>query len=204
MNKLLTVLLATASTCAFAHDNWTSANGEPVKNSTGLCWRDANWTPATSHPDCDGALKAQPRVMATLPTPKVITPTPPVPAPAPVPKQVISKVTYSADALFDFDKSVIKPDGKATLDNLVAKLSSVKLEVIIVVGHTDSVGSDAYNNKLGQRRADAVRAYLISKGIEKNRVYTESKGERQPVADNKTKEGRAKNRRVELEVVGTK
>lgn len=201
MNKLLTTLLVAASTSAFAHDNWTSANSEPVKNSTGLCWRDANWTPATAHPDCDGALKAQPRVTATLPAPKVTAPTP---APASAPTQVISKVTYSADALFDFDKSVIKPEGKVTLDNLVTKLSSVKLEVIIVVGHTDSVGSDAYNNKLGQRRADAVRAYLISKGVEKNRVYTESKGKRQPIADNKTKEGRAKNRRVELEVVGTK
>jgi OOP family OmpA-OmpF porin len=202
MNKLLTTLLVAASTSAFAYDNWTSTTGETVKNSTGLCWRNANWTPATAHPDCDGALKAQPKVVATLPV-TVVT-SAPVPTLAPAPKQVVSKVTYNADALFDFDKSIIKPAGKATLDDLIAKVSNVKLEVIIVVGHTDSVGSDAYNNKLGQRRADAVRAYLISKGVEKNRVYTESKGERQPVADNKTKEGRAKNRRVEVEVVGTK
>jgi OOP family OmpA-OmpF porin len=208
MNKLLTALLVVASTGATAQDNWTSANGEPVKNSTELCWRNANWTPATAHPDCDGALKVQPRVTATLPaptTPKATpAPAPTTPKATPAPAQVISKVTYSADALFDFDKSVIKPAGKATLDDLIAKVSKVKLEVIIVVGHTDSVGSDSYNIKLGQRRADAVKAYLISKGVEKNRVFTESKGEKQPVADNKTKEGRAKNRRVELEVVGTK
>jgi OOP family OmpA-OmpF porin len=87
---------------------------------------------------------------------------------------------------------------------LVGKVKAINLEVIIAVGHTDSVGSDSYNQALSVRRAEAVKAYLISKGIEKNRVYTEGKGEKQPVADNKTAEGRAKNRRVEIEVVGTR
>ena len=76
--------------------------------------------------------------------------------------------------------------------------------MIIAVGHTDSVGGDEYNQKLSIRRSEAVKAYLVSKGIETNRVYTEGKGEKQPVADNKTAEGRAKNRRVEIEVVGTR
>lgn len=115
-----------------------------------------------------------------------------------------TKVTYAADAFFDFDKAVLKPAGKAKLDDLVSKVKGINLEVIIAVGHTDSVGSDAYNQKLSVRRSEAVKAYLVSKGIEKNRVYTEGKGEKQPVADNKTKEGRAKNRRVEIEVVGTR
>jgi OOP family OmpA-OmpF porin len=113
-------------------------------------------------------------------------------------------VTYAADAFFDFDKSVLKPAGKAKLDDLVSKVKGINLEVIIAVGHTDSIGTDAYNQKLSVRRAESVKAYLISKGIEKNRIYTEGKGEKQPVADNKTKEGRAKNRRVEIEVVGTR
>jgi len=113
-------------------------------------------------------------------------------------------VTYASDAFFDFDKAVLKPEGKAKLDDLVGKVSGISLEVIIAVGHTDSVGADAYNQKLSVRRAEAVKAYLVSKGVEKNRVYTEGKGEKQPVADNKTKEGRAKNRRVEIEVVGTR
>ena len=89
------------------------------------------------------------------------------------------------------------------MDDLTAKVKDINLEVIIAVGHTDSVGSDAYNQKLSVRRAEAVKAYLVSKGIEKNRVYTEGKGEKQPVADNKTAAGRAKNRRVEIEDVGT-
>ena len=114
------------------------------------------------------------------------------------------KVTFAADAFFDFDKSVLKPEGKAKLDDLVSKMSGLNLEVIIAVGHTDSVGGDAYNQKLSVRRSEAVKSYLVSKGVEKNRVYTEGKGEKQPVADNKTAEGRAKNRRVEIEVVGTR
>jgi len=80
----------------------------------------------------------------------------------------------------------------------------MNLEVAIAVGHTDSVGTDAYNQKLSIRRAEAVKAYMVSKGIEVNRVYTEGKGEKQPVADNKTAAGRAQNRRVEIEVVGTR
>ena len=113
-------------------------------------------------------------------------------------------MTFAADAFFDFDKAVLKPEGQAKLDDLVSKMSGLNLEVIIAVGHTDSVGTDAYNQKLSVRRAEAVKAYLVSKGVEKNRIYTEGKGEKQPVADNKTAEGRAKNRRVEIEVVGTR
>ena len=98
----------------------------------------------------------------------------------------------------------MKAEGRAKLDDLVGKVKGISLEVIIAVGHTDSVGSDAYNQKLSVKRAESVKAYLVTKGIEKNRVYTEGKGEKQPVADNKTSEGRAKNRRVEIEVVGTR
>ena len=186
--KNLAAFVATAAlaTAAVAQnvDNWRNASGDVWKNSTGLCWRDANWTPATAAPGCDGAVAAAPKAAA--------------------PVAAASKVTYAADAFFDFDKSVVKPAGKAKLDDLVSKVKGINLEVIIAVGHTDSIGTDAYNQKLSVRRAEAVKAYLVSKGIEKNRIYTEGKGEKQPVADNKTKEGRAKNRRVEIEVVGTR
>lgn len=183
-------------------DNWQNGTSELVwKNGTNeLCWRDANWTPATAAADCDGALKPVAAAVAPAATP---APAAPAPAPAPAPA-VASKVTFSADAFFDFDKAVLKPEGKAKLDDLASKVKGINLEVVIAVGHTDSVGSDAYNQKLSVRRAEAVKAYLVSKGIEKNRVYTEGKGEKQPIADNKTKDGRAKNRRVEIEVVGTR
>ena len=90
------------------------------------------------------------------------------------------------------------------LDDLVAKLKGTALEVIIAIGHTDSIGSKEYNQKLSVRRAEAVKAHLVSKGIEPNRIYTEGKGLTQPIADNRTAAGRAKNRRVEIEVVGTR
>ncbi len=184
--------LATAAG-AQSVDNWKNGTNELVwKNGTNeLCWRDANWTPATAAAGCDGALQAAAPVKAAEP------------AKAVAPVAAASKVTFAADAFFDFDKAVLKPEGKAKLDDVASKVGGINLEVIIAVGHTDSIGSDAYNQKLSVRRAEAVKAYLVNKGIDKSRVYTEGKGEAQPVADNKTKEGRAKNRRVEIEVVGT-
>ncbi|MBA2674070.1 outer membrane protein OmpA [Ramlibacter sp.] len=187
-------------------DNWQNGTGEYVwmNGTRELCWRDANWTPATAAKGCDGALVPPPPPPPPAPAP-VAVPAAPAAAPAAAPQPpAATKVTYAADAFFDFDKSVLKAEGKAKLDDLIGKIKGINLEVIIAVGHTDSVGTDAYNQRLSVRRAEAVKAYLVSKGIEKNRVYTEGKGEKQPVADNKTAEGRAKNRRVEIEVVGTR
>lgn len=203
LNKVAMLIASTAlATAAGAQsvDNWMSGSGIAVKNGTNeLCWRDANWTPATAVQGCDGAIAApKAAAPAAAPAPAAAAPRPAAPAVA------ATKVTYAADAFFDFDKAVLKPEGKAKLDDLAQKVKAINLEVIIAVGHTDSVGTDTYNQKLSIRRAEAVKAYLVTKGIEKNRVYTEGKGEKQPVADNKTKEGRAKNRRVEIEVVGTR
>ena len=139
------------------------------------------------------------------PPPPAAKPAPEAPKPAPEkPKPVAEKVTFAADVLFDFDKAVIKPEGKSKLDDISNKVKGINLEVVIAIGHADSVGSDIYNQRLSVRRAESVKAYLQSKGLEANRVYTEGKGEKQPVADNKTRDGRAKNRRVEIEVIGTR
>jgi len=217
LNKVAMLIASAAlvtSAGAQSVDNWRASDGTVWKNGTsGLCWRDSSWTPATAAATCDGAIapmvakaavvepmapKAAPAAVAPVAAPAAAAP---VAAPAAV---AATKVTYAADAFFDTNKAVIKPEGKAKLDDLTGKVKGVNLEVIIAVGHTDSDGSDASNQKLSVKRAESVKAYLVSKGIEKNRVYTEGKGEKQPVADNKTKEGKAKNRRVEIEVVGTR
>jgi OOP family OmpA-OmpF porin len=189
MKKLLQLIAIasisiSASVSAQNVDNWVNSSGAVWKNGTNeLCWRNSNWTPATAAPGCDGAIAKKA---------------------AAKPAAAAAKVTYTADALFDFDKSVLKPAAKTSLDNLSGQIKSLALEVVIATGHTDSVGTDAYNQKLSIRRADAVKKHLVSKGIAANRIQIEGKGESQPVADNKTDDGRAKNRRVQIEVIGTR
>lgn len=203
----LSLSLLAASMGAAAADqkiinNWVDSEGNPVRSGYGLCWRNSFWTPETAHPDCDGALKPAPVVVVV---PKVEAPAP-APAPAPVAAPMVVKavkVTLQGVNLFDFDKAVIKPGGQQVLNDLIKKIQAVNLEVVVVEGHTDSTGSDAYNLKLSERRAAAVKAYLVKQGVDGSRVFVEGKGESQPLADNKSREGRAQNRRVEIEVIGT-
>ena len=210
LNKIA-ALFATAALAggAFAQnvDNWRATDGTVWKNgSNEYCWRDTGWTPATGVQGCDGV----PAPVAPAPVAPAPAAAPAAPAPAPAPAAAApvapatEKVSFAADAFFDFDKAVLKPEGKAKLDDLADKVKGITLEVIVAVGHTDSVGADAYNQKLSEKRAQAVKDYLTGKGIEASRVYVEGKGEKQPVADNKSSDGRAKNRRVEIEVVGTR
>jgi OOP family OmpA-OmpF porin len=195
----------------------TPSSTVPVVKWAGGCVRASYWSPALATAECDPDLVPRPAAApapapapAPQPAPPVAAPVPaPTPAPAPVapapkPKPVAEKITFAADVLFDFDKATIKPEGKVKLDELAAKVKDINLEVVIAIGHTDSIGTDAYNQGLSVRRAEAVKAYMVSKGIEPNRVYTEGKGEKQPIASNTTKDGRQKNRRVEIEVIGTR
>ena len=198
MNKTLKLMLAAVITISAGSvmaqpknvDNWVNSTGTPWRNGDGtLCWRDAAWTPATAAPNCDGWLAPKPAAAPAKPAPSKVTQ---------------KKVTLQADTLFDFDKSNLKSEGVATLNKLAQDIRKMKLEVVIIVGYTDSVGTDAYNIALGQRRANAVKAFLTNDGgVEPTRVYTESKGKADPVASNATAEGRAKNRRAVIEVVGT-
>ena len=172
-----------------------------------LCWRTGYWTPAAAAKDPAGC-----QCDKDLIPKEVCEPAAPA-APVAGVKPSGEKITVAADALFDFDKAVLRPEGKAKLDELVAKAGAIKLEVILVVGHTDRIGSAAYNQKLSERRAAAVKTYLVSKGIEANRVYTEGKGKTQPVTGDKCK-GNAKtkalieclqpDRRADIEIIGTK
>ena len=180
---------------------WAGGSG-PWKSGTGLCWKPSYWTPAMANGECDPDLVAKPAAAPVAP--RAAPAAPAAPALAPKPKPVAEKITFAADVLFDFDKATLKPAGQSKLDDLASKVKDINLEVVIAIGHTDSIGDDAYNQKLSIRRAESVKAYLVSKGVEANRVYTEGKGEKQPVASNATKDGRQKNRRVEIEVIGTR
>ncbi len=217
-SMVATAVLAAASSGAFAQGTGApqgnpkdsgyvlGADGRVILSPFGNCWRTGTFTPGQAIRGCDDDLLPKaPPPPPPAPAPRPVTPPPPPaprPPPPPPPAPTSEKVTFAADTFFDFDKAVLKPDGKAKLDDLVGKLRDITLEVVIAVGHTDSIGSDRYNQRLSVRRAEAVKSYLVSKGVEANRVSTEGKGEKQPVADNRTKEGRAKNRRVEIEVVG--
>lgn len=179
----LAIAAMTASGAASAQtvDNWQNPFGNVWKNGTNeLCWRDAFWTPATGIQGCDG-------VAADAVTPPTA-----------------AKVTLNADTFFDFDKATIKPEGKQVLDQIANQVQELNLETLIATGHTDSTGSQEYNQGLSERRANSVKEYLASQGVPGDRIYTEGKGKLEPVADNSTREGRAQNRRVEIEIVGTR
>ena len=172
-----------------------------------LCWRTGYWTPAAAAKDPAGCQCDKDLI------PKEVCEPPKPAAPVTGVKPSGEKITVAADALFDFDKAVLRPEGKAKLDELVAKANAIKLEVILVVGHTDRLGSLKHNQGLSERRAAAVKTYLVSKGIEANRVYTEGKGPSQPVTGDKCKGNAATkaliaclqpDRRADIEVIGTK
>lgn len=174
---------ASGAVAAQTVDNWRSNFGDVWMNGTNeLCWRNNFWTPATGIPGCDGVPVAQSQVVAPTAT----------------------KVVLNADTFFDFDKATLKPEGRQVLDQVAAQVETLNLETLIAVGHTDSIGTEQYNQRLSERRANSVKEYLVGKGIPADRIYTEGKGESSPIASNATREGRAKNRRVEIEIVGTR
>src|SRR5512144_999538 len=133
-------------------------------------------------------------VSAPAPEPKAVeAPKPPPPQP------VVEKARIAAQVLFDFDRATIKPEGRTVLDDFVANARDVSVEALIVTGHADRIGTEAYNRGLSQRRADAVKSYLVSKGFQTGRVYAEGKGESQPLTGDKCRKmGREDRRNAKL------
>ena len=187
-----------------------------LRSGANLCWRTGYWTPAMAIIEYDPDLVPKPPAPAPAPAPAAAPPPPPPPAPAPAPAPAaapqVQKITLASKALFDFDKYALKPEGMAAIDSeIIAKLKDVqKLELVLVTGHTDRIGSQAYNQKLSERRADAVRNYLVSKGVAKDKIETLGMGKTQPVpgvsctmtAMKELIACLAPNRRVEVEVKG--
>ncbi|WML89172.1 OmpA family protein [Thiothrix lacustris] len=190
--SIAAMMAATMATAAYAEDGKYVQNseGKAVKNSFDECVK----AQYGSMPEgCEAAPPAPPPAPAPAP--------PPAPAPAPKP---IQQMTLNSDANFDFDKAVLKPAGKANLDQFLAGLAGAKVTGISVVGHTDSIGSDAYNQSLSEKRAVAVADYLVAKGVPAAAIKAAGKGESQPVADNGSKAGRAANRRTDVTASGSR
>jgi len=170
----------------------TDTRGNVVKSAYGLCWHTGFWTPAMAIMECDPDLvkKAEPK-MAEAPRAAAPAPAPmaaPEPAPAPMvvvgpEKAAFEKVTLQAETLFDFDKSEVRPDGKKILDqDVIAKMKQYpQVEVVLLSGHADRIGSEQYNMNLSERRAAAIKDYLVAGGVESNRIETAAKGESEPV-----------------------
>lgn len=179
ISMALAIAAVTASGAAFAqsNDNWVNNSGDVWRSNSGLCWQNNFWTPATADAACVDQKKSAP---------------------------VADKVVFNADTFFDFDRADLKPEGRKLLDQVASAVNSVALETVIAVGYTDAIGSVQYNLGLSDRRANAVKSYLVTKGIDANRIYTEGKGKADPIASNATADGRSKNRRVEVEIVGSR
>ena len=192
----------------------TDTRGQVVISGYGLCWHTSAWTPAAAATDPNGCTCDKDLIPKDVCEPKTAAASTAAPA-ADAPKAAIvnDKITVAADALFDFNKSTLRPEGKAKIDEVAAKANSLVLEVVIAVGHADRIGGAAYNQKLSEKRAAAVKDYMVSKGIPANRIYTEGKGSTQPVTKPDQCKGKKSakviaclqpDRRVDIEIIGTK
>ena len=182
---------------------WRDSQGQVIRDGFGGCVVSGFYTPALATEECAGpASKAK----SASAQPTTASPTgnlpagPKIPEVTPAPQQV----TYKASSFFDFDQSVVKPAGRQALQAMMSQAKGADIEQIRVEGHTDATGPTAYNQGLSERRADAVKRVLVELGAPPSKIVTEGFGETQPIADNKTREGRAQNRRVVVEFLGSR
>lgn len=215
---LTSLTLATANAYAQASSSTSSltkagyltdSSGKVVRGGAGECWRAGLWTPSLATVvGCDGVLASASPVPlpASAPEESVATavetePSPEIVAESTEPQAEVEKISFDTDALFDFDKSALKSEGKQRLDLLATRLMDKVVQVVVALGYTDSIGTQAYNQQLSEKRAMAVADYLRGKGIPSEKIVTEGRGASQPISSNSSEAGRAKNRRVEIEVV---
>ena len=219
-SNLIMAILASSSLPALSAEPPIAApgyvqdsSGKVVMSGSGACWHTSDWTPAKAVVvGCDGVLAKAIPIPPPPPTAQTQPPEPPVAEGPPLvllpfavvaaSRPAVEKITLDTDTYFDFDKAELKPDGERKLDVIASRLKELKLEVMVAVGHADAIGTAEYNENLSRRRAESVKMFFESRGFPADRIHIDGKGESQPVASNATRDGRAKNRRVEVEVVG--
>jgi OOP family OmpA-OmpF porin len=183
--------------------------------TTGLCVRTSDWTPARAVAQCDPDLVKKVAPPAPAPAPKAKPAEKPKPKPKPKKPQMLNVELKLSVQNFDFDKATMRDDQRKEIDDWMAKAwKGVTLGAVIVTGHTDRIGSAAYNKKLSEARAQTVKDYLTGKGVDQKLIFWEGKGFANPVpvtkfCDNKMSrkqliECLAPNRRVDIEAVGQK
>jgi OOP family OmpA-OmpF porin len=188
---VLSAVLATGS--AFAEDRIAPGYAEDstsnvVTTGSGDCLHTGSWTEADAViVGCDGVILNAPVVVIKG-----------------APSGLVGAIVIPTAALFDFDKAVLKEEGKIAIEEYRKQLRPELSEAHegIIIGHTDSVGDADYNIGLSMRRAEAVSAYLVSTGVDAAKLRELGRGETDPIASNDTKEGQAENRRVEIVVIG--
>jgi OmpA-OmpF porin, OOP family len=188
------------------------ADRQIVKSPTGLCWRTQWWSPANASCECDKDILPAARCAPPMAPAPAAQPMRPAPAPAPMGKKACNfTARLTGDATFDFDKSTLKPAARAQLDrDVMGRLGScASISGVSVNGHTDRIGSATYNQKLSERRANVVRDYLVSKGMDRSKIETFGYGKTQPIKscpDQKDFKALiaclAPNRRADVEVRG--
>lgn len=211
----LSALAALPATAQTVQGYVTDVRGDIIKDPFGLCFRTGYWSPAMAITECDPDLVPKP-----APAPAPPAPPPPAPraapAPAPAPAAAAAKrcdatVTFQNEETFEFNKSAVRPAAQAKLDKeVIAKLQTcARIELILVSGFTDRLGSQQYNQKLSERRANAVKAYLVKKGVGSSQIDTIGMGKTMQVKscpDGKNRKALiaclAPNRRATVEIKG--
>lgn len=186
----------------------TDTNGKIVMSGSNLCWQHRD----IDRPSATGPCAITAPVAVKAAAPLVVAPAVKAPVVVAAAKTTTKKISFSGDALFAFDKAVLKPEGKTMLDGLAQQLSGATYDHIGVIGHTDRFGSNKYNQKLSERRAHAVKDYLAGKNVAASRINAQGKGETQPVTRQADCRGAKSakviaclqpDRRVDVEMTGT-
>ena len=200
INTLVLLTLSTASMQVMAEGSayWFGTDGEYVHDRNGFCVRTILWTPEKSIDGCEGR---ETKVVAK-----------PVAKPVAAPAKEVAPVVAAAPVLFSIGSgasfelggSTLSDEGKAEIAAMVAEFEGKTVDSVLIEGYTDSSGDASFNQQLSEKRAEAVKAELVANGANPAKIKTVGHGEANPIADNSTREGRAKNRRVEIKVDGVK
>ena len=210
-------LAMVAGAAGAAAPGYVTSGGDsvPVTDASGNCWTSGAWTPTNAAAPCHAVPTAQ-----AAPVPVVKSEPAPAPAPAPAalapvqaPPPVIQRITLNTDVLFEFGKAQLRPGAHEKLNELAQTMQGAEVDRVVAVGHADRIASDDYNRDLSERRANAVKEYLVQKGVDPQRVQAEGRGESEPVTQcSRMGPENAKNaklvsclqpdRRVEIEVLG--